>query len=377
MRTAGPASATGQAGQDARVESRLPRGACAARRPGRAGASRRNRPRIATAAFSRVPLSLPFLTDAVAADMREVDGVLRASLDTDVALVRQIGEYIVGSGGKRLRPIVLLLAAGAFGYRGRDHHVLAAAIEMIHTATLLHDDVVDESSQRRGRATANAQFGNAAAVLVGDFLYSRAFQLMVGTGRMPVLAILADATNEIAQGEVMQLLNVGNASLDEEAYIGVVRRKTAKLFEAAARIGAVLGGAAGAAEEAMTRYGAHLGIAFQVQDDVLDYEGDAATLGKNLGDDLAEGKMTLPLIRALATGPAAEVARLRAAIDAGAPVEFDAAHALMASTGAIDYARGRAQRESEAAARCLDGLTDTPQRRTLLQLAAFAANRDF
>jgi octaprenyl-diphosphate synthase len=322
-------------------------------------------------------LSLPFLTEIVAADMAEVDGVLRASLDSDVALVRRIAEYIVAGGGKRLRPIVLLLAAGAQGYRGRDHHTLAAVIEMIHTATLLHDDVVDESSQRRGRATANAAFGNAAAVLVGDFLYSRAFQLMVGTGRMRVLAILADATNEIAQGEVLQLMSVGDASVDENAYLGVIRRKTAKLFEAAARIGAVLGDATASQEDAFARYGTHLGLAFQIQDDVLDYQGDAAKLGKNLGDDLAEGKVTLPLIRALAVAPVERTAFIRAAIDGSATVDFARVHALLESTDAIAYARERALAESKAAEACLAGLPSSPQARTLLQLAAFAANRDF
>jgi octaprenyl-diphosphate synthase len=322
-------------------------------------------------------LSLPFLTEVVAADMAEVDAVLRASLDSDVALVRRIAEYIVAGGGKRLRPIVLLLAAGAQGYRGHDHHTLAAVIEMIHTATLLHDDVVDESSQRRGRATANAAFGNAAAVLVGDFLYSRAFQLMVGTGRMRVLAILADATNEIAQGEVLQLMNVGDASVDEDDYLGVIRRKTAKLFEAAARIGAVLGAASPDQEDAFARYGAHLGLAFQIQDDVLDYEGDAAKLGKNLGDDLAEGKVTLPLIRALAVAPAERTAFIREAIDGGGSVDFARVHALLESTDAIAYARERALVESRAAEACLAGLPPSPQARTLLQLAAFAANRDF
>ncbi len=309
--------------------------------------------------------------------MAAVDEVLRTSLNSGVALVRQVTDYIVGAGGKRLRPAVLLLAAGAVGYRGREHHTLAAVVEMIHTATLLHDDVVDESSQRRGRATANAAFGNAASVLVGDFLYSRAFQLMVGTGRLRVLAILADATNEIAEGEVLQLMHVGDAALDEQAYVGVIGRKTAKLFEAAARLGAVLGDAAPAQEEALARYGMHLGIAFQIQDDVLDYDGDANTLGKNPGDDLAEGKMTLPLIRALAVGPADEAAFVRRTLDAGEAVDFARVRALLEATGAIGYARARAAREAAAAAACLAELPASPQTRTLLQLSTFAANRDF
>ncbi|MEP7063673.1 MAG: polyprenyl synthetase family protein [Betaproteobacteria bacterium] len=309
--------------------------------------------------------------------MAEVDAVLRQSLTSSVALVREVAEYIVGAGGKRLRPAVLLLAANAFGYQGLDHHRLAAVIEMIHTATLLHDDVVDESSQRRGRATANAAFGNAASVLVGDFLYSRAFQLMVATGRMRVLSILADATNEIAEGEVLQLMHVGDADLDEEAYVAVIRRKTAKLFEAAARLGAVLGDASPEQEELLARYGMHLGVAFQIQDDVLDYEGDAGTLGKNLGDDLAEGKMTLPLIRALAVASDEDAAFVRGTVNAGAAADFTRVHALLTSTGAIGYARERAAVEARAAAACLEHLPPSPQARTLLQLSTFAANRDY
>jgi octaprenyl-diphosphate synthase len=351
-------------------------------RSGPATGPDRARPR-AVGGFSRIfaldhpRLTIPFLTEVVAGDMAAVDAVLRASLDSDVALVRRIADYIVGGGGKRLRPILLLLAANALGHRGTDHHRLAAVIEMIHTATLLHDDVVDASAQRRGRPTANAAFGNAAAVLVGDFLYSRAFQIMVATGRLRVLEILADATNEIAQGEVLQLMNVGNLDVDEDAYVAVIRRKTAKLFEAAARIGAVLGGAAPAQEDALARYGMHLGIAFQMQDDVLDYEGDAAKLGKNLGDDLAEGKMTLPLIHALAHAPAGAAAFVRATVDSGEAIDFARVHALLASTGALDYARERARRESQAAAACLAELPQSREARTLLQLSAFAVDRDF
>jgi len=237
-------------------------------------------------------------------------------------LIRQVAEYIVGGGGKRLRPALLLLSAGATGYRGTEHHTLAAVIEMIHTATLLHDDVVDESDMRRGHATANAEFGNAASVLVGDFLYSRAFQMMVGLQRMRVLEILADATNAIAEGEVLQLMNTGDADLTEAAYLNVIQRKTAKLFEASARLGAVLGDAAPAVEDALTRYGMHLGTAFQLVDDVLDYSGNADAIGKNLGDDLAEGKMTLPLIRALATGNAQDAAVIRHAIAGGGLTDF-------------------------------------------------------
>src|SRR5436190_23414814 len=243
-------------------------------------------------------------------DLQAVDRVLRDSLASDVALIRRVAEHIVGGGGKRLRPALLLLAARACGYRGSHHYTLAAVIEMIHTATLLHDDVVDESSLRRGHATANAMFGNAASVLVGDFLYSRAFQLMVTTGSVTVLKIFSDATNVIAEGEVLQLLNSGDPDLDEARYLAVIRRKTAKLFEAAAQLGAVLGHAGPELEDALARYGMHLGTAFQLIDDVLDYTGDHAAMGKNPGDDLAAGKPTLPFIRALEKGTPDEVAFL-------------------------------------------------------------------
>jgi octaprenyl-diphosphate synthase len=318
-----------------------------------------------------------FLEPIIGADMAQVDAVLRTSLSSDVALIRQIAEYIIGSGGKRLRPSLLLLAAGACGYRGRDHHTLAAVIEMIHTATLLHDDVVDESKLRRGHATANAEFGNAASVLVGDFLYSRAFQLMVSVDRMRVLAILADATNVIAEGEVLQLMHAGNAALDERAYLDVIERKTAKLFEAAARLGAVLGGAETEREEAFGRYGMHLGTAFQIMDDVLDYSGDVEVIGKSLGDDLAEGKMTLPLIRALAVGAADEVATIRHAIAGGGLTDFAPVVAALERTGALSYAKERASVASRAASRSLDGLPPSPCGETLLQLAAFAVDRRY
>ena len=318
-----------------------------------------------------------FLDPVIGADMVEVDGVLRTSLASDVALIRQVAEYIVGSGGKRLRPGLLLLAAGACGYRGRDHYTLAAVIEMIHTATLLHDDVVDESKLRRGHATANAEFGNAASVLVGDFLYSRAFQLMVGVNRMRVLAILADATNVIAEGEVLQLMNAGNAAIDERAYLDVIERKTAKLFEAAARLGAVLGNADSAREEAFGRYGMHLGTAFQIMDDVLDYSGETDVIGKSLGDDLAEGKMTLPLIRALAVGNADEIATIRHAIAGGGLTDFAPVVAALQRTGALSYAQERASAASRSATRCLDGLPPSPCGETLLQLAAFAVDRNY
>ena len=306
-----------------------------------------------------------------------MDGVLRESLSSDVALIREVAEYIIRSGGKRLRPALLLLAAEACGYRGEHRYTLAAVVEMIHTATLLHDDVVDESALRRGHATANATFGNAASVLVGDFLYSRSFQLMVKADSMRVLRILSDATNVIAEGEVLQLMNSGNPDVDEKNYLDVVRRKTAKLFEAAAQLGAVLAGADAATEDALARYGMHLGTAFQLIDDVLDYSGDLAEIGKNLGDDLAEGKPTLPLIRALQVGSEADIALIRGALNGSGAKDFAAILAALERSNALAYARRHAEADSGAAARCLDALPDSAARRTLLELSAFAVTRTF
>lgn len=314
---------------------------------------------------------IPLLRDEMAA----VDAVLRQSLYSEVALIRQVANHIIEGGGKRLRPALLLLTARACGYTGTDHHTLAAIVEMIHTATLLHDDVVDDSSLRRGKTTANSAFGNPASVLVGDFLYSRAFQLMVTVNRMPVLQILSDATNIIAEGEVLQLLNSGNADLDETRYLEVIRRKTAKLFEAASRLGAVLGNVDAAVENAMAAYGMHLGTAFQLIDDVLDYSGDHASIGKNLGDDLAEGKATLPLIRALQEGNSDEAARLRTAITTGRLEDFDSVVRILERTGALEYARQCARIESQRAIECTNVLPDSNYRRSLLELPAFAVSR--
>jgi len=333
-------------------------------------------PYSATKARKR-PVTVDFLEPVIGADMAAVDRVLRTSLASDVLLIRQVAEYIIAGGGKRLRPALLLLTAAATGYRGTEQHTLAAVVEMIHTATLLHDDVVDESELRRGHATANAEFGNAASVLVGDFLYSRAFQMMVGVKRIRVLEILADTTNVIAEGEVLQLMNAGDANLDEEAYLNVIQRKTARLFEAAARLGAVLGNAEPAVEEALARYGMHLGTAFQLVDDVLDYSGSADTIGKNVGDDLAEGKMTLPLIRALATGSEAEAAVIRHAIAGGGRTDFAPVVAALQHTGALAYSRGRAVDEVRSAAECLVDVPDSRYRKTLLELTAFAAQRTY
>ncbi len=320
---------------------------------------------------------LEAIREFTAVDMRAVDDVIRTRLDSGVPLVRQVAEYIVGGGGKRLRPLVLLLSAGAFGYRGAHRHELAAIVEFIHTATLLHDDVVDESSLRRGRATANALFGNAAAVLVGDFVYSRAFQMMVHTENLRVLRVLADATNVIAEGEVLQLANCHNPDIDENAYLEVVRRKTAKLFEAAARLGAILGGAPLEQEEAIAVYGAHLGTAFQLIDDVLDYSGEEAVIGKKVGDDLAEGKATLPLIHAIRRGTEKEAQLVRRAIEHGGRGKLAEVIQAIRSTGALDYAREQAGREARVAREALGRLPHSKHLEYLLQLAEFAVTRTY
>jgi len=315
--------------------------------------------------------------DFIAADMRAVDAVIRARLSSEVALVRQVAEYIVGSGGKRLRPALVLLSAGAFGYQGTHHHQLAAVVEFIHTATLLHDDVVDASELRRGQPTANAMFGNAASVLVGDFVYSRAFQMMVEVESMRVMRVLAEATNVIAEGEVLQLMSCHNPEIDEHNYLQVIRFKTAKLFEAATRLGAILGGAALEQEEAMAAYGMHLGTAFQLIDDVLDYSGDNKTTGKNVGDDLAEGKPTLPLIYAIKHGSAAEAALIRKAIEEGGLGELQQVIAAIRRTDALDYTRRQAESEARAASAALAASPNSRQRDYLLQLADFAVTRDY
>src|ERR671925_1484810 len=284
----------------------------------------------------------------VANDLARVDALIHRRLDSDVPLVRQVAEYIVAAGGKRLRPALLLLSCGALGYRGDARLTLAAVVEFIHTATLLHDDVVDESKLRRGHETANAAFGNAASVLVGDFLYSRAFQMMVEVDDMRVMRVLAEATNTIAAGEVMQLMGSHDPQVDEARYLEVIRRKTAKLFEAAARLGAVLAKSAPQLEDGLARYGAHVGTAFQLIDDVLDYSGDEAAIGKHLGDDLAEGKPTLPLIHALRSGNAAEQAVVRQAILAGGRARFRAGLAAIRRCGSLEYARAAASREAAA-----------------------------
>ena len=309
--------------------------------------------------------------------MSAVDGVIRARLHSEVALVNQVGAYITNSGGKRLRPALVILSAKAFGYAGEYHHNLAAVVEFIHTATLLHDDVVDESEMRRGRATASTLFGNAASVLVGDFLYSRAFQMMVEVNDMRVMRTLADATNTIAEGEVLQLLSCHDADVDTAGYLHVIHCKTAKLFEAAMRLGAILAKTDEATEEAAAKYGMHLGTAFQLVDDVLDYSGDEQETGKNLGDDLSEGKPTLPLIYAMQHGNANQVAIVRQAIEQGEIARFADVLEVIKQTGALEYTRQQAQLESDAACAALAPLPDTNYKQSLLQLASFAATRQF
>ena len=320
---------------------------------------------------------IPLIRDFLAADMRAVDTVIRARLESEVALVRQVAEYIVGSGGKRLRPALVVLSAGAFGYHGNSHHQLAAVVEFIHTATLLHDDVVDASELRRGQPTANALFGNAASVLVGDFVYSRAFQMMVEVESMRVMQVLAEATNIIAEGEVLQLMNRHNPDIDERAYLQVIRYKTAKLFEAAMRLGAILGGATSEQEAAMANFGMHLGTAFQLIDDVLDYSGDHTTTGKNMGDDLAEGKTTLPLIYAMKHGSGEEAALIRKAINEGGLDQLKPVIAAIIHTGALDYSRHEAEAEARGASAALSGLQNSKCRDYLLQLADFAVTRSY
>ena len=309
--------------------------------------------------------------------MEAVDQVIRTRLHSDVVLVNQVGEYIVNSGGKRLRPALVVLAAKAFGYGGTQHHDLAAVVEFIHTATLLHDDVVDESDLRRGQATASSLFGNSASVLVGDFLYSRAFQMMVEVGDMQVMQIMSDATNIIAEGEVLQLLNCHDASVDADNYLRVIYCKTAKLFEAAMRLGAIVAKADAASVEAVAKYGVHLGTAFQLVDDVLDYSGDAQEIGKNLGDDLAEGKPTLPLIYAMQHGSAAQAELVRTAIEQGDLKLFDQVLKVVQQTGALEYTRQQAKREAEAACVALAGLPNTIYKKSLMELAEFAADRKY
>ena len=306
----------------------------------------------------------------IADDMREVDKIIAQRLNSGVPLVGQVAQYIINAGGKRLRPALLLLTSGALGHAGTQRHLLAAVVEFIHTATLLHDDVVDDSTLRRGNATANETFGNPASVLVGDFLYSRAFQMMVETQSMRIMQVLADATNVIAEGEVQQLMNMHNADLDEDGYLQVIRSKTAKLFEASARCGAILAQASPALEEACAEYGQALGTAFQVIDDVLDYAGDASVMGKSLGDDLREGKATLPLIVAMQRGTAMERELIRSAIENGSVPELENVIGIVRRTGALEVSRQAAGREAERAISAARRLDAGPHAASLIQLAS-------
>ena len=323
-------------------------------------------------------MNLDQIYSLVENDMRAVDDLIQARLHSDVFLVRQVAQYLVSSGGKRMRPAVLLLAAGAAGYtNGRQHHELAAVVEFIHTATLLHDDVVDESDLRRGKETANAAFGNAASVLVGDFLYSRAFQMMVSVGSMRVMDILSEATNVIAEGEVLQLMNCHDADVNLERYLQVIRFKTAKLFSAAARLGGVLGNVSSEQEACFADYGMHLGTAFQLIDDVLDYSGDESETGKHLGDDLAEGKPTLPLIYVMERGSVQDASLVRTAIETGGRDMLDAVVSAVKISNALDYTRQQAVFESQRAVAALNDLPSSHYKEALLQLALFAVERRY
>lgn len=315
--------------------------------------------------------------DLAAADMQRVDALIRQRLASDVVLINQIADHIIASGGKRLRPMLHTLAAGAAGYRGQHHVKLAAIIEFIHTSTLLHDDVVDDSDLRRGRKTANALWGNAASVLVGDFLYSRSFQLMVELDDMRIMRILADTTNTIAEGEVLQLLNIGNADVGEAAYLAVIERKTAVLFAAATELGGILGGLPELQVAALRRYGMQLGYAFQIADDLLDYTSDAGTLGKNIGDDLAEGKPTLPLIYALEQASPEQAQSLRHAIEHGGLDSLDRIVASIRDSGALERTRRCALSHASAAREALVALPPSDYRNALVTLADYSVQRAF
>ena len=327
--------------------------------------------------FQIQPVSLDFIQACIADEMLLVDAEIRRQLHSDVPLVNQVSEYIVNSGGKRLRPALVLLSSGVFGRIGPQHHTLAAVIEFIHTATLLHDDVVDASSMRRGRVTANSMFGNAASVLVGDFIYSRAFQMMVSVQNMRVMEVLADATNIIAEGEVLQLLNCHDADVTDDAYLKVIHYKTAKLFEAATRMGAILNNASAGDEAAMSEYGMRLGTAFQLIDDVLDFSGETGKIGKDLGDDLAEGKPTLPLLYALRHGNQKQAQLIRHAIEHGGLENLQEIVGIVGKTGALEHVRNLARNESEAACAAIAHLPDSNYHGALVELAAFAVGRTY
>lgn len=321
--------------------------------------------------------TLEDIRNLVADDMKAVDQLILKSLRSDVALIGQLGHYIINSGGKRLRPLLVLLASRACGISNDKHIHIAAIIEFIHTATLLHDDVVDASDMRRGHETANAIWGNEASVLVGDFLYSRAFEMMVDIGEMRVMEILSHATNTIAEGEVLQLMNCNDPDTDEQRYMEVIYRKTAKLFEAGTQLAAVMANAGSEIETALSDYGRYLGSAFQLIDDALDYNSSSAEIGKNIGDDLAEGKPTLPVIYAMVKGDPDQVALVRNAIEQGSLEQIEAVKQIIESTEAIAYTAQQARREAERAQRCLTSLPTSPYTEALATLAVFSVQRSF
>lgn len=323
------------------------------------------------------PMGIDEIRDLIADDMSRVNGLIEQSLYSEVALIAQLGHYIINSGGKRLRPALVLLSANAFGYGGDKQYSLAAIIEFIHTATLLHDDVVDASLLRRGKATANQRWGNEASVLVGDFVYSRAFQMMVGINSMRVMEILSDATNTIAEGEVQQLINRHDPETTEERYLAVCRNKTAKLFEAASQLGAVISDRSSEEEQAIAAYGRHLGTAFQLVDDVLDYSSSSDELGKNIGDDLSEGKPTLPLLYAMWNGTEEQSGIIKQAIENGGLENIDKIKAAIESTGALDYAAKIANEEADLAIKALEKLPPSQYLDALYALARFSVERQF
>ena len=322
-------------------------------------------------------VDLTGIVQLVEEDLEAVNRMIAERLRSDIALINQLASYIINSGGKRLRPVTLLLAAGACQQKTEAHINLAAIVEFIHTATLLHDDVVDDSDMRRGKATANELWGNSASVLVGDFLYSRSFEMMVEIGSMRVMEIMAKTTNQIAEGEVLQLINCGSPDTTEERYLDTIRRKTAKLFESAAQLGAVASNQSSSVEHAMADYGLYLGTAFQLIDDVLDYGTDSDELGKNIGDDLAEGKPTLPLINAMARGTPAQKELLREAISNGGLEYIERVQEAIESTGSLAYTARRARNEAEKAQRALSIVPESPYKQALMDLAVFAVERNY
>lgn len=322
-------------------------------------------------------MTLSTILSPIKSDLLAVNEVIRASLHSEVPLVNQVAGHIIQGGGKRLRPSTLLLVGGLFGPVRKEHHELAAVIEFIHTATLLHDDVVDQSTKRRNHKTANTIFGNAASVLVGDFIYSRAFQMMVKINHMKVMEVLANTTNTIAEGEVLQLLNIHNASIEDEDYLKVLYYKTAKLFESAAELGAIIGGADDNDIKVLAQFGKHMGIAFQLIDDVLDLSGNPEEIGKNLGDDLAEGKPTLPLLYAMKKGSDEQKNIIRAAIENGGLTELESVLNAVKETKALEYVRELAKEEIEKGEKLIQHITSSIYKDALLALTQFVTTRDY